>query len=45
LRLSKADRQAVIEILRDTLADLPADFRNPEAAAMGRPALVVKGPR
>ena len=30
LRLSKADRRAVIEILRDTLPDLPADFRAPQ---------------
>jgi len=37
LRLSKPDRQGVIEILRDTLPDLPADFRTSDAAANQRP--------
>jgi hypothetical protein len=29
-RLSEADRRAVVEILRETLHDLPADFRPPD---------------
>ena len=31
-RLSEADRRAVVEILRDTLADLPNEFRAPDRA-------------
>ena len=29
-RLSEADRRAVVEILRETLHDLPSDFRAPD---------------
>jgi len=29
-RLSEADRHAVVEILRETLHDLPGDFRGPD---------------
>ena len=31
-RLSEADRRAVVEILRETLHDLPSDFRAPDRA-------------
>jgi hypothetical protein len=29
-RLSETDRRAVVEILRETLNDLPSDFRAPD---------------
>jgi hypothetical protein len=34
-RLSAADRQAIVEILRDTKKDLPPNFRQPRSSAPG----------